>query len=55
MRNKQLAQNRLQTLNGLLRKLDMNIHRGGSKDEINATQREILQVVQDITDIIGRE
>jgi hypothetical protein len=55
MRNKQLAQNRLQTLNGLLRKLDMNIHRGGSKDEINTTQREILQVVQDITDIIGRE
>ena len=30
MRNKkQLAQNRIQTLNGLVKKLDMNIHRGG--------------------------
>ena len=55
MRNKQLAKNRLQTLNGLLKKLDMNIHRGGTKDEINSTQREITQVIQDIIDIIERE
>jgi len=55
MRNKQLVQNRLQTLNGLLKKLDMNIHRGGTKDEINNTQREISQILQDITDIIERE
>lgn len=45
MRNKQLVQNRLQTLNGLLKKLDMNIHRGGTKDEINNTQREISQII----------
>tara|TARA_R100000093_G_C1903359_1_gene60558 strand:- start:492 stop:659 length:168 start_codon:yes stop_codon:yes gene_type:complete len=55
MRNKQLVQNRLQTLNGLLKKLDMNIHRGGTKDEINNTQREISQIIQDINDIIERE
>jgi len=55
MRNKQLAQNRLQKLNGLLKKLDMNIHRGGSKEEINSTQREINHVNQDLSDIIERE
>jgi len=55
MRNKQLVKNRLQTLSGLLKKLDMNIHRGGSKSEINSTQREIQQVIQDINDIIERE
>ncbi len=55
MRNKQLVQNRLQTLNGLLKKLDMNIHRGGTKDQINNTQREITQIIQDINDIIERE
>jgi len=55
MRNKQLVQNRLQTLNGLLKKLDMNIHRGGTKDEINNTQREISQILQDINDIVERE
>jgi hypothetical protein len=55
MRNKQLVQNRLQTLNGLLKKLDMNIHRGGTKGEINDTQREITQILQDINDIIERE
>jgi hypothetical protein len=33
----------------------MNIHRGGTKDEINNTQREISQILQDITDIIERE
>lgn len=55
MRNKQLAQNRLQKINGLLKKLDMNIHRGGSKEEINSTQREINQIIQDLSDIIERE
>ncbi len=55
MRNTQLAQNRLQKINGLLKKLDMNIHRGGSKEEINSTQREINQTIQDLSDIIERE
>ena len=55
MRYKQLIQQRLQTLNGLLKKLDMNIHRGGSRTEINETQRSIAQLVQDINDIIERE
>jgi len=31
MKNKELLLRRLQTLNGLLRKLDMNIHRGGNR------------------------
>jgi len=55
MRNKQLMQNRIQTLNGLLKKLDMAIHRGGSKDEINQYQKDIVTLVQDISDIIERE
>ena len=55
MRNKQLTQNRIQTLNGLVKKLDMNIHRGGSKEEVNETQRQITQIIQDLSDIIDRE
>ena len=55
MRNKQFAQNRIQTLNGLVKKLDMNIHRGGSKEEVNETQRQITQIIQDLSDIIDRE
>ena len=55
MRNKQLMQNRIQTLNGLLKKLDMAIHRGGSKDEINQYQKDIVTLVQDISDITERE
>ena len=55
MRNKQLAQNRIHTLNGLVKKLDMNIHRGGSKEEVNETQRQITQIIQDLSDIIDRE
>lgn len=55
MRNKKLLQSRLQTLNGLLRKLDMEIHRGGTKEKINSTQREIDELMQDINDIIERE
>ena len=55
MRNKQLVLNRLQTLNGLLRKLDMDVHRGGTRDETNETQRSIQEIVQDIRDIVERE
>lgn len=55
MRNKKLMQNRLQTLNGLLKKLDMAIHRGGTKDQVNETQRSINDIVLDISDIIERE
>ena len=55
MRNKKLVLRRLQTLNGLLRRLDMNIHRGGTQTETNQTQDEINHLVQDIRDIIERE
>ena len=55
MRNKQLVLRRLQTLDGLLRRLDMNIHRGGTQTETNQTQDEITHLVQDIRDIIERE
>tara|TARA_B100000900_G_C20541162_1_gene700529 strand:- start:870 stop:1043 length:174 start_codon:yes stop_codon:yes gene_type:complete len=55
MRNKQLIQNRLRTLQGKFKKLDMHIHRGGSREEINATQREINETLQDLIDIVERE
>ena len=55
MRNKKLIQNRLSTLQGQLKKLDMQIHRGGSRDGINEAQRSIEETVQDIIDIIERE
>ena len=55
MRNKKLIQNRLRTLQGQLKKLDMHIHRGGTRDSINATQREINEVLQDLIDIVERE
>ena len=55
MRNKKLLQTRLQTLNGLFRKLDMEMHRGGTKGSINTTQVLIKELIQDITDIVERE
>ena len=55
MRNKQLVLRRLQTLDGLLRRLDMNIHRGGTRSETNKTQNDINNLIQDIKDIIERE
>ena len=55
MRNKKLMQRRLQTLEGILKKLDMEIHRGGTRDSINSTQRDISELIQDIKDIIERE
>ena len=55
MRNKKLVQNRLSTLQGQLKKLDMQIHRGGSQDGINEVQRNITETLQDIIDIIERE
>ena len=55
MRNKQLVQNRLRTLQGQLKQLDMQIHRGGSRESINESQRAIEETVQDIVDIIERE
>ena len=55
MRNKKLVQNRLSTLQGQLKKLDMQIHRGGSRTQINESQRTVTETVQDIIDIIERE
>ena len=55
MRNKQLVQNRLRTLQGQLKKLDMQIHRGGDRTSINEAQRAIEETVQDLVDIIERE
>tara|TARA_B100000927_G_C16309680_1_gene406881 strand:+ start:493 stop:666 length:174 start_codon:yes stop_codon:yes gene_type:complete len=55
MRNKKLVQRRLQTLSGKLKTLDLHIHRGGNREEINSTQREIVELVQDLSDIIERE
>jgi|TARA_R100001443_G_scaffold117436_1_gene142654 hypothetical protein len=55
MRNKKLMQRRLQTLDGMFKKLDMEIHRGGTKESINSTQRDITEMIQDMKDIIERE
>ena len=55
MRNKSLVQNRLRTLQGQLKQLDMQIHRGGSRTSINESQRAVEETVQDIVDIIERE
>lgn len=55
MRNKKLVQNRLSTLQGQLKKLDMQIHRGGNRTTINEAQRNITETLQDIIDIIERE
>ena len=55
MRNKNLVQNRISTLQGQLKKLDMQIHRGGARDGINEVQRNITETLQDIIDIIERE
>ena len=55
MRNKQLVQNRLRTLQGQLKQLDMQIHRGGDRTTINEAQRTVEETVQDLIDIIERE
>ena len=55
MRNKSLVQNRLRTLQGQLKKLDMQIHRGGDRTSINEAQRSVEETVQDIIDIVERE
>ena len=55
MRNKNLVQNRLRTLQGQLKKLDMEIHRGGNRISINEAQRLVEETVQDIVDMIERE
>ena len=55
MRNKPLVQNRLRTLQGQLKQLDMQIHRGGNRTSINEAQRAVEETIQDIVDIIERE
>ena len=55
MRNKQLVLKRLSMLDGQFKKLDFNIHRGGSREDINATQRDIIETIQDLRDIVERE
>ena len=55
MRNKKIVQNRLSKLNGLIRRQDMNVNRGGTKEEYNSTHQDILSTLQDLMDIIERE
>ena len=55
MRNKQIVQNRLGRLNGLIQKQDMNVNRGGTREQYNETHNSIKEVLQDIMDIIERE
>ena len=55
MKNKKLALRRLDKLRGEFKSLDMYIHRGGTNTQVNFTQREIEETIQDIVDIIERE
>tara|TARA_R100001443_G_C3350948_1_gene176839 strand:+ start:1174 stop:1347 length:174 start_codon:yes stop_codon:yes gene_type:complete len=55
MRNKQLVLRRISALEGQFKKLDFNIHRGGSREDVNATQRDIIETIQDLKDIVERE
>ncbi len=55
MRNKKLVQRRLSKLSGQMKGLDMEIHRGGSRTSINEAQREIMETIQDLMDIVERE
>ena len=55
MRNKQLVQNRLRTLHGQLKQLDMQIHRGGDRTSINEAQRAVEETFQDLVDIVESE
>ncbi len=55
MRNKKIVQNRLGKLNGLIRRQDMNVNRGGTREEYNTTHQDILSTLQDLMDIIERE
>tara|TARA_R100001015_G_C4622714_1_gene180265 strand:+ start:1024 stop:1197 length:174 start_codon:yes stop_codon:yes gene_type:complete len=55
MRNKQLVLRRISVLEGQFKKLDFNIHRGGSREDVNATQRDIIETIQDLKDIVERE
>ena len=55
MKNKQLVLRRLSKLAGQMKQLDFNIHRGGTRTEINQTQKEITETIQDLTDIVERE
>ena len=55
MRNKQLVQNRLRTLQGQLKQLDMQIHRGGDRTSINEAQRAVEETIRDLVDIVERE
>jgi len=55
MRNKQIVQNRLGKLNGLIQRQDMNINRGGSREDYKNTYISIKETLQDLMDIIERE
>ena len=55
MRNKKLVSNRLRTLQDQLKKLDMQIHRGGDRTSINEAQRAVEETIQDLVDIVERE
>ena len=55
MRNKQIVQNRLGKLNGLIQRQDMNVNRGGSREDYRDTHIAIKEIIQDLMDIIERE
>jgi hypothetical protein len=55
MRNKELMLRRLQELNGVSKRLDTLVNRGGTKAEINETFIKITELIQDIESIVNRE
>jgi|TARA_A100001015_G_scaffold37159_1_gene40926 hypothetical protein len=55
MRNKQLVLRRLSKLEGQLKQLDFDIFRGKDTIQVKSTQKEIMETVQDLIDMVNRE
>ena len=55
MRNKQLTLRRLSKLEGQLKQLDFDIFRNGDTTQIKKSQKEIMETIQDLVDIVNRE
>ena len=55
MRNKQLALRRLSKLEGQLKQLDFDIFRSKDTIQVKNTQKEMMETIQDLIDMVNRE
>ena len=55
MRNKQLTLRRLSKLEGQLKQLDFDIFRSRDTTQVKNTQKEMMETIQDLIDIVNRE